>query len=203
MEEFVELLQQAKFIQKRVSMEIYNTNSNNFSIVKAIIVAGLYPNVCFIKRPPGSLSTDYHLLPFTINKTSNSATEDRVFFHPSSYLAGRSIPKKFQWLVFHSKVRSSRVFIRDSTLVLPYAFLLFGGPITVFHDKQQIQVGEWILFQAAAKTGVVFKQLRLILDQVLQKKITNPQLNLMEASKPLMETVIYLFQNEEKELELV
>jgi ATP-dependent RNA helicase DHX29 len=38
---------------------------------------------------------------------------------------------KHRFLVFHDKVKTSKVFLRDCTVVSPYALLLFGGPITV------------------------------------------------------------------------
>lgn len=202
MNEFILLLQQSKFILRNAPMETYNANSKVFSVVKAIITAGLYPNVVRIQRPPGSTNLDYLLIPYQPSSMKSSQMDDRVHFHPSSYLAAKPIPRKYQWLVHHSKVRSSRVFIRDSTFILPYALLLFGGPITVYHERQQVQVGDWVLFQTAPKTGVVFKQLRALLDQVLQKKITEPSLNIMQASNSLMETINSLLQNEEKELEL-
>jgi hypothetical protein len=45
---------------------------------------------------------------------------------------------KHRFLVFHEKIKTSRVFIRDCTVVSPYALLLFGGPITVKHESGQV-----------------------------------------------------------------
>ncbi|CAM9277213.1 unnamed protein product, partial [Phaeothamnion confervicola] len=58
------------------------------------------------------------------------AADERVFLHPSSVNFSTrdwSCP----WLVYHERVQTSKVFIRDSTEVPAYALLLFGGEICV------------------------------------------------------------------------
>jgi hypothetical protein len=53
-----------------------------------------------------------------------------VAIHQSS-INQSQIRFKHRFLVFHEKVKTSKVYLRDCTVVSPYALLLFGGPITV------------------------------------------------------------------------
>ena len=46
----------------------------------------------------------------------------------------------FRWLVYNQKVKSSDIFIRDSSCISDYALLLFGGALErgeVFHPELQ------------------------------------------------------------------
>jgi hypothetical protein len=76
-----------------------------------------------------------------------------VAIHPSSTLFGLpALPSEQEkWLIYHEKVKTSKVYIRDGTLVAPYPLLLFGGQIDVHHEKQMIELDKWILFRANAK----------------------------------------------------
>ena len=149
--------------------DILNQNSKNVEVVKAVICAGLYPNVVRVepKKPtvqqPQQSQQGYKL-------TTKKGGE--VFIHPSSTLfnvdlsgeaqlkqkmlgmqqtavkqdgaglvvtaitttnadrtgKGKAVEK---WLVYHEKVKTSKLYIRDATLISPFALLLFGGKITV------------------------------------------------------------------------
>jgi ATP-dependent RNA helicase DHX57 len=74
----------------------------------------------------------------------------------------------------------SQLFIRDCTTISPYALLLFGGEVSVQHAAGTVTVGEgeWVRFRAAAKVGVLVKQLRHALDTLLAAKIDNPSLDI-------------------------
>ncbi len=74
-----------------------------------------------------------------------------------------------------------QLFIRDCSPVTPYAMLLFGGEVAVQHAAGTITIGggQWIRFRAAAKVGVLVKQLRQALDVLLTEKIEQPTLDIM------------------------
>ena len=70
-----------------------------------------------------------------------------MFLHPSSFNFGEG-EFKCPWLVYHEKAETggggppssggppflgSKVYLRDCSMVTPYALLLFGGPLTVNH----------------------------------------------------------------------
>ena len=75
-----------------------------------------------------------------------------MYIHPSSV---NHNTKHFEskWLLFHEKVKTTKVYLRDSTMVTVYPLLLFGGKIAVDHEKQEIIIDNWIRFAAPGKIG--------------------------------------------------
>ena len=66
------------------------------------------------------------------------------------------------------QVKSTRVYLHDSTLVTPYPLLLFGGALSVTHAERRASVrGLGAEFVIAPRTAVVFKELRRHMDRVL------------------------------------
>ncbi|ELW63977.1 Putative ATP-dependent RNA helicase DHX57 [Tupaia chinensis] len=87
------------------------------------------------------------------------------------------------YLLYHEKIKTSRVFIRDCSMVSVYPLVLFGGG----QVNVQLQRGEfvvslddgWIRFVAAShQVAELVKELRCELDQLLQDKIKNPSIDL-------------------------
>lgn len=56
--------------------------------------------------------------------------------------------------------------------------LLFGGEIQVKHIDKLLTIDDNVKYGAYAKTGVMFKELRKLLDSVLAKKLDNPRLDI-------------------------
>ena len=77
-------------------------------------------------------------------------TQDgKVKFHPKSVNCDEtSFESKF--LIYHTKVKSTDVFLHDSSMIPPFPLLFFGGNISVQRDEEQdtIAVDKWIVFQA-------------------------------------------------------
>ena len=78
------------------------------------------------------------------------------------------------WLVYCDKVETSQVFVRDATLVSPYALMLFGGKLRVEHAERTITVDDWATFRAPAEIGTLMKLLRAELDRLLVRMIESP-----------------------------
>ena len=71
--------------------------------------------------------TPFHSLPASIlTPLLPTLPPGRVFLHPSSlnFRCGRF---ESGWLVFSELVQTSKVFVRESSMVPVYAILLFGG----------------------------------------------------------------------------
>ena len=84
--------------------------------------------------------------------------DGRVKFHPKSVNSDENLfANKF--MIYHQKMKSSAVFIHDSTMIPPLPLLFFGGEITVQRDDTQetIAVDEWIVFQALEKIARLVK----------------------------------------------
>ncbi|KAG0359392.1 hypothetical protein BG005_000866 [Podila minutissima] len=178
----------------RCSSEVDNTNSDNMTLVKAIILSGLYPNVIKVKMPDakfdkmiaGAVERE------TVVKEIRMFTKDdgRVFLHPSSTLF-QSNQFTVPFLVYFSKLETTKIFVHDATMVPMYGLLLFGGKVQVDHLGRGLEIGDgFIKLRAFARIGVLVNQLKKLLDAVLQAKISNPELNVSES--PVVEMMMKL-----------
>ena len=100
-----------------------------------------------------------------------------------------------RWLVYYEKMLTSRVFLRDSTMVTPYPLLLFGGELKVRHAEHVVAIDRWIEFSAPPRTAVLFSQLRDELNRLLLEKIREPTLEL-ELTGRTIATIVQLLQDE-------
>uniref|UniRef100_A0A3Q7FA82 RNA helicase n=1 Tax=Solanum lycopersicum TaxID=4081 RepID=A0A3Q7FA82_SOLLC len=199
----------------------FNINSNHSSVLKAILCAGLYPNVS--AREEGIATTALGNLKQSANNSakSNPAWYDgkrEVHIHPSSI---NSDLKAFQYpfLVFLEKVsvfvifcsenltfgfsvliyvETNKVFLRDTTVVSPYTILLFGGPINVQHQTGTVTIDGWLEVTAPAQTAVLFKELRLTLHDILKELIRNPQASKVTDNE-VLRSIIQLLLEEDKQ----
>jgi len=198
--QFVEVLSDAGFVQsgrgKRAGIiegHISNQNSTNIKLIRAIICAGLYPNVVRIQNPDttyveqaaGAIAqapTAKELKMYTQN-------DGRVFLHPSSinFVDGDFVSP---WLVYHEKQATNKVFVRDSSMVTPYALVLFGGDMAVLHDKGEVNVDDWIRFSASARIAVLLKGLRGLLEEAVAAKLAQPESDL--SNQPVFKALLEL-----------
>lgn len=192
----------------------------NAEVVKAVLCAGLYPHLArvhfphkeyeelaggafekgvaanrikfFVKRDKSEPKCEQTDDPETETEEKQS---QRVFLHPSSGLFHQnSLSYRVPWLVFSSKVQTSKVFLRDVTMVPPYALLLFGGRgnLRIMHDKGKLVLDDWVHFTAPARIGVLVRELRRELEAVLQAKIETPSLDI--SSSPVIEAILLLLR---------
>jgi hypothetical protein len=134
-------------------------------------------SVCY--RPPSTNTADKLPPPPSTNGIHMRDDLERVFLHPSS-VNFSTVLYESPWLVFSEKVDTSKVFIRESTMVSPYALLLFGGTVTVYHENGTVAMDDWIHFSAVARVAVLIQKLRLGLDAVLSAKIGDPTIDMTE-----------------------
>ncbi|KAL6479481.1 hypothetical protein MHYP_G00129140 [Metynnis hypsauchen] len=144
-----------------------NSNSDNEKLLKAVIVAGLYPKVAKI-RP--SL---HKKRPMPVKVYTKS--DGKVCIHPKSVNAEET-QFHYTWLIYHLKMRTSSIFLYDCTEVSPFSLLFFGGDISIQKDKDQdtIAVDDWIVFQSPARIAHLVKNLKQELDVLLEEKIKRP-----------------------------
>ena len=135
-----------------------NKHSGNQRVVAAVLTAGLYPNVARVHRAAGTGKLTF---------TTGAAGQQEVHIHPRS-INHNATGLEADWLVFHDKVKSTRVYLHDSTLITPYPLLLFGGAVTVNHATRRASLhGLGVEFVVAPRTAVVFKELRRHMDTML------------------------------------
>ncbi|XP_054431316.1 ATP-dependent RNA helicase DHX29 [Pteronotus mesoamericanus] len=138
------------------------------ALLRAVLAAGLYDNVGKIIC---AKSVDVTEKLACVVETAQGKAQ----VHPSSVNRGL---QTYGWLLFQEKVRYARVYLRETTLITPFPVLLFGGDIEVQHRERLVSVDGWICFQAPVKIAVIFKQLRVLIDSVLRKKLENPKMSL-------------------------
>ncbi|KAK1174599.1 ATP-dependent RNA helicase DHX29 isoform X1 [Acipenser oxyrinchus oxyrinchus] len=138
------------------------------SLLKAVLTAGLYDNIGKVIYTP------------SVDVTEKAActvetAQGKAQVHPSSV---NRVLQTYGWLLYQEKVKYAKVYVRDTTLISPFPILLFGWDIDVQHRERLLSVDSWIQFQAPVRIGVIFKQLRALIDTVLQQKLENPQMSL-------------------------
>jgi HrpA-like RNA helicase len=174
-------------------MDPANSNESNTALLKAILCAGLYPNIIVAPRDlvgekPGiseagecvfhSKKGDVHLHPSTISFTSR---------HFDS-----------RYCCYHEIVKTSKTYVRDCTTVSPFALLLFGGSLHVYHSHHVVTLDEWLKFRISAKPATLVKHLRSQMESLLLKKIVNPQEDVTGSNegRALIQAVSTLLENE-------
>ena len=153
-------------------------------VVKAALSSGFYPQILRVQNP----AAQFQKIQGGAIETEGSGgrvklfdrEKGRVFIHPSSvnFSAG-----KFEsgWLVYSDIMETSKIFIRECSMVPVYAVLLFGGHITVQHEKGMILVDDWASFKAPARIGVLVRELRAELARLLAQKIEDPQTDMSQS----------------------
>ncbi|KAK0456179.1 P-loop containing nucleoside triphosphate hydrolase protein, partial [Armillaria borealis] len=123
-------------LHSKSSSPSININSENISLLKAVILGGLWPRVARVNLPLSARKYD-KVQGGTVQR-ENKAKEfkvydlrnERVFLHPASVLFDFAAWRS-QYVVFFTKVKTSKIFLRDVTEVPLYAMLLFGGTVSV------------------------------------------------------------------------
>ncbi|XP_058808808.1 ATP-dependent DNA/RNA helicase DHX36 [Phymastichus coffea] len=141
-----------------------NRNSHNKSLIKAIVCAGLYPNVAIVKRAsPRSgvkaITTEKELV-----KVHPASINEKVYSFPSPYLT------------YFLKRKSTGIYLFDTTSVSPVA-LLFASPTSFLDDKRGksvITVANNLSFVCEHGTAQIIQKLHKQLDSLLEHKITHP-----------------------------
>lgn len=230
-QQFARALETCGFLAK--SKE-YDENASNSAIVKALLVAALYPNVATVTAKPrrsvaaasgrGQASA-LGVVPLQLKtvdmwaKNMNKAArrkEKIIFLHPSSVLenqsqfcslavkaaaqqakadksAASSITKsgksksdsKFKltnvdqpFVVFHGRVKTSRVFICDASVVGPLPLLLFGGSIAqtdIGGGLAILKLDNWLRFKLEKAHAALLLELRRKIMTLLAVKLENPR----------------------------
>lgn len=174
-------------ISKVKSQSSSELDVGSMAMIKAVIAAGLYPNVAKVtyKAPVDAAANPTKKV--CIAETSQGPAH----VHPSSVNRFLSVSG---WLAYQEKVTTSKVYLRESCLVSPMSLLLFGGEIQVHHIKQLVTVDDRIIFQAYARTGVMFRELRKLLDLLLEKKLNDPSMDL--GGEKIIQVICKLLQTE-------
>ena len=157
------------------------------ALVKAVLCAGAYPNVMTAppdlpvtgvrsgeEAPSGGKGGGKGGRPKTAGDVQLRSTQHGgVHLHPCC-LIFRASSLDWRHLVYHELVRTTKVYARDATTVSPLQMLLFGGRVSVHHERQLVSLDGHHHFRAAAKVATLVKLLRARIEQLLLDKIRRP-----------------------------
>jgi ATP-dependent RNA helicase DHX57 len=101
-------------------------------------------------------------------------------------------------LIYHEKVKTTKVYIRDCSSISPYALAFFGGKLSIerkgnikmdhgiviyfiqnFLFIHFVEIG-WIRFKCEPKVSTSIEATRIAFDELLQMKIENPELDVSQ-----------------------
>eukprot|EP00300_Choanocystis_sp_HF-7_P012504 c17918_g1_i2.p1 GENE.c17918_g1_i2~~c17918_g1_i2.p1 ORF type:complete len:1219 (-),score=289.44 c17918_g1_i2:58-3714(-) len=191
-ERLVRSLQHSEFVSKSyqcdapegAEISLEDSNSNIIELVKAVLCAGLYPQVVQARcNPNGGVS----LRQAPVGKKS----VEQIYLHPSSCLhQAKSLQHSF--LVYQMRLRTKRLCVHDATSISPLTLMLFGGSFEILPSEGKVQIDGWIEISIPAKNAALLKGLRQELDRTLQQKVTNPHEPLAESAGKLVDTVANL-----------
>ncbi|XP_069780459.1 ATP-dependent RNA helicase DHX29 isoform X2 [Narcine bancroftii] len=159
-------------------------SNQDVPLLKAVLTAGLYDNIGKIIYTPSVDIADKVIC-------SIETAQGKAQAHPSS------INRDLQtngWILYQEKVKYSKVYVRDITLISPFPILLFGGEIEVMHRERLLSVDDWIYFQAPVRTGIIFKELRALIDSVLLKKLEDPKMSI--ENDEMIQLIVKLIKSE-------
>uniref|UniRef100_A0A3Q3FY04 RNA helicase n=1 Tax=Labrus bergylta TaxID=56723 RepID=A0A3Q3FY04_9LABR len=187
--ELMRMMEQVGFWSSRSSSsrskpQAPKLSRQQISVLNAVLTAGLYDSVGRVLCTP---SVD--VLERVVCTVETPQGKAQV--HPSS--VNRNL-QTHGWLLYQEKVRYTKIYLRDTTLIPPFPLLLFGGDIDILHRERLITLDGWIHFQAPVRIGVIFKQLRKLMDTLLEKKLENPRMNL--EGERTIQLILDLIQSE-------
>jgi ATP-dependent RNA helicase DHX57 len=166
-------------------------------VVKAVLCAGLYPQLLRVDAPAAKFQHTSGGA-FEVDATAKQLKffdreRGRVFLHPSSSNFNRG---RFEsgWLVFSELVQTSKVFVRESSMVPVYSVLLFGGELGVSHGAGVVRVDGWATFRAPARIAVLVRELRAEVAALLGRKVADPGVDL--SSSRVVEAMHHLLASD-------
>ncbi|KAJ8754471.1 hypothetical protein K2173_005632 [Erythroxylum novogranatense] len=181
-DQFLTLLSDIGFVEKSRGPSAYNQHSHDLEMVSAVLCAGLYPNVLQCKRR-GKRTAFY------------SREVGKVDIHPASVNAGVYL-FPLPYMVYSEKVKTTGIYVRDSTNISDYALLLFGGNLIPSKTGDGIEMlGGYLHFSSSKNVLELIRKLRSELDKLLSRKIEDPGLDIAVEGTGVVSAVVELLHS--------
>uniref|UniRef100_A0A8C3AZL0 RNA helicase n=1 Tax=Cyclopterus lumpus TaxID=8103 RepID=A0A8C3AZL0_CYCLU len=160
-----EVVTRASECQRATSL--YNEHSNQDELLKAVLLAGLYPNLIQVKK---GVVTKGRFRP---NSMFFRTLNGPVMLHRASVNRGKpELPSR--WLTFFSAIQSNgNVFIRDSSTVHPLALLLLTD---LKGDRVEVSLPgrSMVRCELSVETWELLWELRTSIQTMLYRNLNHP-----------------------------
>ncbi|XP_055375617.1 putative ATP-dependent RNA helicase DHX57 [Condylostylus longicornis] len=179
-----------------------NENCDNNRLLVSLLCAALYPNIVKVLTPEKIFTmTSGGALPKVVQASDlrfKTREDGYVAIHPSS-TNSQCGHFTSPFLIYQEKIKTSRIFIRECTMIPLKPLVFFSGSDLKIelHDGDFVIIMDkgWILLKAQTlKVAEMIQCLRLELLKLLEEKIKDPLLNLLnhENGKKIIATIIHL-----------
>lgn len=165
--QFAETLHELNFLNtSNIKLPAANVNSDNISLIKAIICASLYPNVIYNSSRISKRATYCKF--YTLDKKL-------VDIHPKSVIM-RNDHFESPFLVYYKKMRSTSDFVHDASVVYTLPLIFFGDRFKVVweNDVPYMSINDSLKFKTNEPTLAIIKELRRRLNVFLERKACQP-----------------------------
>lgn len=169
--QFAQSLHNTKFLPNpRCDNGENNQHADNEDVLRAVICGGLYPNIAYQSTKITKRFT---------RRIIKTVDKKRLSLLPSSVNDDRQRISSPGFMMYHelNKFTSGFFLLETTANISPYAILMFGDQIkTETTDNTHfISVGEIAQFKCNRETAQLIVELREGFNELLAKKIKNPQ----------------------------
>ncbi|KAL6097397.1 ythdc2 [Pungitius sinensis] len=205
------------FVRARGGSDIrdVNLNSENWAVVKAALMAGMYPNLVHINRETSMLSSN---------------REKKVHFHPTSILSQSQLKEKSaqvlptDWLIYDEMSRGHRMAsVRCCSVLTAITVAIFGGcaklPSSALQepaaqkttdgqsgdlsdsdteDLAEMRIDDWLIFQLDNEAAGLVFELRQKWQNLFIKRIRCPSKPWSQQDEAIIRTLVSVLGAEEQ-----
>ncbi|XP_015438382.1 PREDICTED: putative ATP-dependent RNA helicase DHX57 [Dufourea novaeangliae] len=177
-----------------------NINNDNYKLLQGLLCAALYPNVVKVLTPEKSFQIQsagaIPVQPRPEELRFQTKCDGFVSVHPSSvnFHVGY-FPSPY--LVFQEKIKTSKIFIKEVTMVPILLLILFSGyelNIELHNGLSIVSLEDgWILFSVEShRVGQLLQRIRKELVKLLEEKMKDPLLNLLnhQNGRKIIQTIV-------------
>ncbi|CAL8076598.1 unnamed protein product [Orchesella dallaii] len=151
-----------------------NTNSENWAMVKGVLVAMLYPNICGVG-----------------DKVLHNSFNNQIGIHLSSTLTEKKNQIPTDWIIFDEMIQqgSGNHQVKGCTFVSTSAIALFAGRFTGTtsentakedvtsnpeHSSSTLKINQWISLDGTKETLRILMSLRQKINYLVLKRLNSP-----------------------------
>ena len=173
-----------------------NEFEKSLPLLKALLVAALFPQMVIVDDGKSSGGKKSGGGGMTLKaRTEDGEKQEEMALHPSCITGKVKGALSSKYLVYHERVKTTRVYIRDATPVSPYALILFGGGRMKVEscprgsNESVLRLDGWLGFKCPRRDHLLVMELREVLDGILKHKVENPKTDFTEEGAGIIDAV--------------